>query len=289
METIIEDGIEIEAEESMPETGLVVIDTHPEKHETYIALKKEVDDLCRCINGAVVDSDAAVMRITTDTTLGRQILVKIDKARVVDKAPALEAGRLIEAAYKVLSGPLEEATANRTGTAAKKVTAYTQEQERKQAAIRAENERKIREAKAAQDKIDAENARIAREAAEKQAAIKAENERRLAEQTIDAKGTITGPELIAPEPEPEFIPSAAAPVLEAPTQKLDKAFSDFGSSTVKKVPVWEVTDFAKLPDRFKKVDETALRAAIEKAKERDIPGVKIDMVPATDFRAKSRK
>ena len=257
-------------------TAIVKID--PRQDETYLALKSQIGDLCRCINAAVVDSPTAVMNLTKDVNIGRGLLTAVDKQRTADKAKILEYGRAIDGYYKALSDPLTALVDNRTGIAAQKILRFNNEQRERQRKAEEEQREKQR-------LIDAENSRKAREAAELQALIEEENEKLRAQQTIDKDtGEIVGPTLIEQEPEPEYIPPATIdPVVEP----VGKASTDFGSSTENWVPEWIVTDFSKLPERFKMVNEKALKAAIEKAGERNIPGVEIKMVPAIDFRKRA--
>jgi len=258
-------------------TAIVKID--PRQDETYLALKSQIGDLCRCINAAVVDSPTAVMNLTKDVNIGRGLLTAVDKQRTADKAKILEYGRAIDGYYKALSDPLTALVDNRTGIAAQKILKYNNEQRERQRKAEEEQRKKQR-------LIDAENSRTAREAAELQALIEEENEKLRAQQTIDKDtGEIVGPTLIEQEPEPEYIPPATIdPVVEP----VGKASTDFGSSTERMVARVEVTDFAKLPDQWKITNEKALNAAV-KAGIRDIPGTRIWMEPEIQFRAKGAR
>lgn len=254
-------------------TAIVKID--PRQDETYLALKSQIGDLCRCINAAVVDSPTAVMNLTKDVNIGRGLLTAVDKQRTADKAKILEYGRAIDGYYKALSDPLTALVDNRTGIAAQKILKFNNEQREKQRKAEEEQREKQR-------LIDAENARKAREATELQAMIDEENEKLRAQQTIDAEGTIVGPDLIEPEPEPEYIPPAPIAPVDEP---VGKVVNDFGSATEKMVARVEVIDFATLPDQWKLPNDKALNAAV-KAGVRDIPGTRIWMEPEIQFRAK---
>jgi hypothetical protein len=257
-------------------TAIVKID--PRQDETYLALKSQIGDLCRCINAAVVDSPTAVMNLTKDVNIGRGLLTAVDKQRTADKAKILEYGRAIDGYYKALSDPLTALVDNRTGIAAQKILKFNNEQREKQRKAEEEQREKQR-------LIDAENARKAREAAELQALIDEENEKLRAQQTVDKEtGEIVGPTLIEQEPEPEYIPPVPIdPVVEP----VGKVLNDFGSTTEKMVAKWEIVDFTKLPDQWKLPNEKALNAAV-KAGVKDIPGTRIWMEPEIQFRVKSR-
>lgn len=68
------------------------------------------------------------------------------------------------------------------------------------------------------------------------------------------------------------------PVITAPVRAVEreatKVHSDAGSSTQKKVWKFEITDPKKVPKKYMKIDETAIRAAV-KLGEREIEGVRI--------------
>lgn len=251
--------------ETPTETALVKITTIPIKDPVYERLVVEVQSLCQHINNAVVDSPEAVMRITTDADLGRQLVNRLKDKHKEYKEEPLRVCKQIDAAFKLLTDPLEAATANRTGIAARKITAFKVIQEERQRTIDAENARIKREQEELQRMIDEENIRLRLEA-EKAT-------------TIDK---YTG-EII--EPVVEYIKPEPAPVFTAPVTVVGKASTFAGSSTAKMVPEWRVVNFAILPDRFKMEKTSVLKYAIEKANERDIPGVEIVMVAVTDFRA----
>jgi hypothetical protein len=242
-------------------TDLITINTQFEKRETYIALKNEITDICQRIDSFIVDSDNGVTGITELVTLGRQLINRLNDDHDIVKAPVLKRGRTIDKAYSDLSATLKKRVESRVGDAAKKINTYL--------VAKAEEKRKIDEA----------NARISKEASEKDAEIRAANEKLTEAQTFDEEGTmISGPDLLEPEP---------APKLHESFEIATKATTHFGSSAQKLVPEWKVVNFAILPDRFKMEATKILKAAIEDANERDIPGVEIKMVPVVDFKAKA--
>jgi septal ring factor EnvC (AmiA/AmiB activator) len=69
----------------------------------------------------------------------------------------------------------------------------------------------------------------------------------------------------------------------APTIELERPDKQIGQSQTAMRWTGEVTDFSKLPDEYKQVNQVAINQAIRDGA-RDIPGVKIEQKPVVGFR-----
>lgn len=243
------------------ETALVKITTTPIRDPAYENLSTEIQSLCQHINNAVVDSPEAVARITTDVNLGQKIANQVEALRKQYKEEPIRIGKQIDAAFKVLSNPIEKARS----MASQKIRQYNDEQREKRRTIDAENARKAREAAELQKMIDEENARLRAEA-EKSTVIDQE--------TGEIKGP--EPEYIKPEPEPEYIPSA--PIVQ-------KVTTDLGSATEKMIAKFKLVDIKKVPRNLLLLNEKAVNAMLE-AGIRQIDGLEIWEDPEIKFRSK---
>uniref|UniRef100_A0A6M3LLR0 Uncharacterized protein n=1 Tax=viral metagenome TaxID=1070528 RepID=A0A6M3LLR0_9ZZZZ len=236
-------------------TAVVTIQISPANDDKYLALKTEVEGLCRSIEGMTVDSHSAVARITEDVNLAQKTGNQIEKLRKAYKDPLVQYGKQIDAAFKPLSEPIE----NARQVASKKIVGYNNIQRAEQA------------------RIADENARKAREAAELQQMINEENERIRQQQKVDTEtGEITGPELIAPEPEPEYV---------APPPVVQKATTELGSATEKMVPKFRLVDITKVPASHLLLNERTVKAVLSGGV-REIPGLEIWEEADISFRAK---
>lgn len=79
--------------------------------------------------------------------------------------------------------------------------------------------------------------------------------------------------------DPVAMPTPVLPKKQEPTR------TDTGTASTKMVWDFEVMDFSQLPDKYKLVDEKAIRAAI-RAGIREIPGVKIEEKPQVSVRSR---
>ena len=117
----------------------------------------------------------------------------------------------------------------------------------------------------------------AQEAAELQRLIDEENERIRAKQQVDEEtGEVTGPDLIEASPKPVFV---------APLPVVTKVMTDQGSSDVKMVPKFLLTDIAKVPTYLLALNEGAVKSLL-KAGVRQIDGLDIWEEPDVSWRSK---
>lgn len=236
----------------------VIIQINPTVDPKYQDVKREIELYAQCMADAVIDSPEAVRRITADVNLGAKLGKQVETLRLAYKEDITRYGKEIDAAFKPLSTPIAEAR----DVAAKKIRVFNDEQREKQRLI------------------DAENSRIAREAAEMQALIDAENER-IKKEADPETGEISE-DLIAPEPAPKFIPMA--PVVQ-------KASTDFGSASEKMVPKVKLIDLSQVPIEYhifneKAVVEMAKVALRNKMPLPKIAGLDITAEPEVSFRSK---
>jgi hypothetical protein len=235
------------------------------KHDpAYIAIRDEITSVCKYINEAVIDSPEAVAKITEDACLGRGMVDRLEKMRLVETAEPYRVYKEINKRYNDLATSLIVAVENKRGTASRKITAWN--------AIQAEKQRKI----------DEEYARQVQEANELQRMIDEDNARKLAETPPDAETGETIVDLIPNEPMPAA--KLVAPVVA-------KAVTDFGSATATFEPQVELIDLALVPMEFHLFNEKEVIAKIKRLNKNkqpipNIPGLKITMIPVTDFRRK---
>jgi len=232
-----------------------IIQINPDSDEKYLALKNEVNLLCQSIEKMVVNSPTATVKITEDVNLGKRIGNQIEILRKSYKDPLIKYGKYIDSTFKALSDPIEGARR----VAAEKIKTYNDEQREKQR------------------RIDEENARRACEAAEMQRHIDEENARLRQEQQINTNtGEITGPDLIMPELEPEYIP---------PIPLIKKTSTIFGSAEEKLVLKFRLVDIKQVPADLLLLNERAVNAML-KAGVKQISGLDIWEEPEIKFRSK---
>jgi len=236
-------------------TAVVTVQISPTKDAKYLVLKTEVDALCLSITNMVVDSIGKVGLITQDVNLAQQTANAIEKLRKEYKDPLVQYGKQIDAAFKPLSVPIENARL----VASKKIIDYNNIQRAEQA------------------RITAENVKRAQEAAELQRLINEENERLRAQQQVDEEtGEVTGPDLIEAIPEPVYV--TPAPIVQ-------KVITDLGSTTEKMVPKFRLVDITKVPASHLLLNERTVKAVLSGGV-REIPGLEIWEEPDVSFRSK---
>jgi len=243
--------------------AIVKIRINPADDPKYIALRKEIEDMCAYIGRCVVDSPTAVKRITEDVNLAQKVAAKVEALRKEYKDPLNKYGKDIDAVFKDLSSPISDAR----GSAADKIKEFNRQQREKQRLIDEENARRAREAAELQRLIDEENERLRQEAED------------TGSRTVDEEGTITEQvpiEYIQPEPEPELL---------TPEPTVSKVATDLGSATEKMVPRFKLVDIKSVPVNLLLLNEKAVNGLL-KAGIRDIEGLEIWEEPEIDFRRK---
>ena len=137
----------------------ILIKLNPAGDPTYLPLKAEIERLCQSITGMTVNSQRTIDLITQDVNLGAKIRSEVEALRKRWKAPALDAGRIIDKAFNELLNPLDNAKA----IAERKVTQCRQQLRAEQARIEAENRRLEAERQAAiLEAIDIDTGEITR-------------------------------------------------------------------------------------------------------------------------------
>lgn len=201
-------------------------------------------------------------------------LKDLEARRVDTKAPALEAGRRIDALFAELKEPVEQvakllesgiltfrkAEAARIEAANRRLEDELRAEEERQRAVQRAAEEEARREREAAERAAAEAARAASEGDHAQEAVMIEAQRAAEAARLQ--------ELVAKEHRP-VVTTAPAPVAQAAAIKTDGA-------TVSAQRHWEfrVIDPSKVPSAFKVVDEKAIRQAVREGV-RDIPGVEI--------------
>lgn len=109
--------------------------------------------------------------------------------------------------------------------------------------------------------------RIKQEEAARAEARRLEAERKAREEAEEKNLFIPDGLKVAPEVEQEVTPEVK-----------NMTSTGLGSTYKKKVKSFEVVDFSKVPDEFKLLNETAIRAEMRKEKQPEIPGIKWTVV-----------
>ena len=116
----------------------VTIKLNPESDPAYLPLKNEIEELHKSTAEMIVVDQQGIEGITNNVNLGSKIKARVEVLKKPWKAPALEAGRTIDAAFNALTKPIDEA---RT-IAEKKVTDCRKVLRAEAERIEAENRRK---------------------------------------------------------------------------------------------------------------------------------------------------
>jgi len=247
--------------ESIEKTKALV-KINPLADPAYEALKVEITKICEGIVSRELHSQDDVRNVTEDVNLAQQIAKQCESLRKEYKDPLVQHGKTIDAAFKALTNPIE----NARNAASNNIGDYNRQQREKQRLIDEENARLAREQAEMQRMIDEENERLRREAEES------------GSRTVDEEGTITEQapiEYIQPEPEPEYIP---------PEPIVSRALTGTGSATEKMVPHFRLFDIKQVPSNLVLLNEKAVNAML-KAGIREIEGLEIWEEPEVKFRS----
>lgn len=278
--------------------------------EETVALKSRADDLIASAGRAKVEDDETAGRATTLAKMLAEHSKAIDKAREERKAPFLEAGRTVDRHFGALKQPVDvakgqvvalldayrrkkeaEAAAERRRLEeeARKAREAAEAAERERRRIEEEAARQRREAEEAQrraeeearrqgDAAKAAEAARAREAAARQ---RAEEERKADEERLAAEVEARRQRERADELAKQAAETTAAPIASEYGQK---AFA-------KKVFKARITDLTAAIRHCRKVDEAAIREAVQKiydrqvrAGVRELPGADVTEDSATVIR-----
>lgn len=263
-----------------------LIDTLRMTHADSINRSAELAGMAERLPASCDDDDTAA-RLADAIKTCSAFSKNTDAARVSAKEPHLAAGRAVDGFFKKLVDPVESVKAKASAL----LTAFQRK--------RADEERRRREAEAAEARrIAQEEARLAREAANKAA-----EEKRLADEAArQAAEARTAEEQKAAQAARQAADAAAAEAREAKDRaaaakqdanvakadatvkaaELTRARTDLGVvASLRTTWAFEVDDPDQVPRLYLSVNEGAIRAAIKSATTKDgkcplkIPGVRI--------------
>lgn len=250
------------------------------------ALKDRADKLLAgSERAAVTDDETAGKAIELAKMIGDHIKT-IDKARVERKEPFLVAGREVDAFFKGLAAPLDEAKVK----VVKMIDGYRAEQERKRKAEQARIEAEARALREANEKAERERLAAEQRAREAEEAARAAGDREAAEKAAKerAQRELEAEIAVRKAREAEELKAKEAAALAAPTVTR----SEYGATASgRKVRSGEITELRPLLSYLIKANEAGLREALQPLVDRlikaglpEIPGVTITTETKTVIR-----